>query len=358
MHSINNSYGWHNAPVFDDEFSSDSTSPSGSQGEEESPINSAQTTPKKREAVRTPEAATEATPKKVKTLEALIPDLDPACDLTRKEREILDEGLEELAKTRDTPEHKKRSNLALRMTSAGMKVLFTEGEIQDPNSPHFHRKAAEGLNNSPWIGEILQTTSRLHHTAQHPVDEKIQRIINLDHLTEFDKRGFHFCPVDHKDRPNIKSIILNPVTGVWCGCLQDKFSTFYPDWVHSKEELVRVINESEFICCKDNRELRRVQHPSQEHSFYLEAYVRDGIKYQSIFPLFCHEQWQDGRVYKIAETLRPITSIEALEAAQKLGRSGIRFRNDQFVTIDIAPALDTKDLIKQGIYFTFPLNVF
>lgn len=358
MQSINNSYGWHNAPVFEEESSSDITSPTGSpysSEDEESPVNSAQTTPKKRQAVCTPPGSAQGTPKKVKDLESQIPEWDPACDLTRRDRELFDAGLEALAKTRDTPKHKKRSHVATRLASTGMRALFTEGTAQDPNSPHFHRAAAEGLNESPWLGQLLQEASRAHHTAQHRVEQKMQRIINIDHLTEFDKRGFHFCPVDHEDRPNITHCSANPRTGVWCGFLQNKFSTFFPNWVHSEEELVRVINDSEFVCCTDNRELRLVRHPNEECNFYLEAYVRNGVKYQSIFPLFCYEEWQANRYYTITDT-RTITSEQALAAAQQLGKQAIRFRSEHFITVDISAALDTKATIKQGIYFTFPAD--
>lgn len=353
---INNTYGWHNAPVFGDESSSDVTSPTvspyGSQ-DEESPVNSAPTTPKKRQATCTPPGSTQGTPKKVKELENLIPEWDPTCNLTRADRELFNEGLDALAETRDTPNSKKRSTLANRIASTGIRTLFTEGTMQDPNSPHFHRAAAEGLDSSPWVGQLLEEASRAHHTAQHRVEQKMQRIINIDHLIEFDKRGFHFCPENHADRQNIKMFNINPTTGVWCGFLQGKFSTFFPNWVHSQEELVRVINESEFIYCTDNRELRLVRHPNEEYNFYLEAYVRNGVKYQSIFPLFCYEEWQPNRYYKITDS-RTITSEQALVAALQLGNKAIRFSSEHFITVDISAALDTKDTIKQGIYFTFP----
>lgn len=357
---INNTYGWHNTSVFEDESSSDITSPSGSKSSsecEESPTNSAPTTPKKRHATATPPGSTQGTPKKVKDLESHIAEWDPTCSLTRNEREIFDAGLEALAKTRDTPIHKKRSNVATRIASTGVRALFTEGAAQDPNSPHFHRAAAEGLNESPWLGQLLQEASRAHHTAQHRVPVKLQKIINIDHLTEFDKRGFHFCPEGHKDRQNIKTFSMNPRSGVWCGFLQGKFSTFFPDWVHCEEELVRVINHSEFICNSDNRELRLVRHPNEEQNFYLEAYVRNGIKYQSIFPLLCYEKWQINQTYTISKGLT-ITSEQAFSAAQKVGNKAIRFSSDNFVTLDISGGLDTKDIIKQGIYFTFPDDAF
>lgn len=294
-----------------------------------------------------------STPKKVKVLEVHLGQWDREVDLTAKQSEILEKGMQAVEELADTPKRKKRSAVAHRVVESAMRKLF-DGDVPDPSAPAYHTEAIERLEESSgWVVDVLARSSRIHRQAEHPVDEEFPVVINLNHLTApaNNGAGFHFCPPTHHLRGEIAHVRHNVKTGVWSGFYNGKFSSFFPDCIKSEEQLVQVILNSHFQAQAESRQLRFVAVEGSP-GFFIETYVHQEIKRTSAFPIFCAEHWCEDSVYEILPEYR-ISSQQVL-ADLRDPRCNKCYESQQHVIFDIAQVLPTAHLIPSGIYFIVP----
>lgn len=114
--------------------------------------------------------------------------------------------------------------------------------------------------------------------------------IRLKHLERFEgkKGGFHFCPVGHRERPSIAVIAKNEETGVWIGKYKEKNSSFFPDFINSREDLTSLLLSKRRIASYSakgkTKQLSMVI--KKDVSFYVLDYRREDVSLLTAFPLF------------------------------------------------------------------------
>ncbi len=338
------------------EFSSSAIDSNSSSGSETSPVLTRKRTLEEEDVPKNPAQ----TPEKVKRLEKSMREWDPSSSLIAGEKKIYSEGIIALGQVVDSPHKKKRSFLARRVIDGTVSQLASITPIAaNPQDPQFHRQMTESLNTSPWCQALLSDASKIDYEAVHQAPGRIVTIYNAAHIFEPEEhgektRGFHFCPPHHELRKQIQSCSQNCDTGVWSGFYKGKFSTFFPDWVQTETEVLKVLDEAIIIRSQDNAQLRKVQSNDENKCFYVQTFVRlHGRKIQSAFPLFCFENWTAKNSFKITNNLI-LSKQDVLDAYKKLGHKSIRFEDDQTIVVDIAEVLPSAAIIMQGIYFEIP----
>lgn len=320
-------------------------------------------------SLQTPSAL--GTPEKVKALKRVICeyDFDKDGEPFGTPKKLFAEGISALnGELTDTPVKKQKST-----QSRIVGRLFEEeivGKHLVSNPIAFHKKAYEIAESSPTIKKLVEAIVQADRSAQHkalslPIPKEI---INIKHLIEADKRGFHLCLPDDPMFPKLSDIRTAYNTVFQANFPVDsssrqKCSTFFP--VHGVDELVQVIYSAETIATIGNRYLCRVP----EQTYLIEMY-KSGPLIKSAFPIFFYQDWEPNCFgYPIVCGEQLVLPSELLEKARSSlvkyslpsanpnPWNPIRYTIGTDLIIDLAPSLS--DLgVKQGIFIKFPKSCF
>ncbi|MBS0651461.1 MAG: hypothetical protein JSR93_09905 [Verrucomicrobia bacterium] len=311
------------------------------------------------------------TPEKVKTLKRVVREYDFENDgepYGTSKKQIA-EGIKALnTDLTDTPNKKQKSTQSRIVGRLFAEEVVGQDPVSDPVA--YHTKAYEIAKASPTLKRLFGAIVQADRTAQHkalslpiPIE-----IINIKHLIEADKRGFHLCLPDDpmyqqlSDFRHSYNTVFQanfPVNSSG----KTKFSTFFP--LHGVDELVNVIQSAEPIATIGNRFLCHV--PDQ--LFLIEMYKSDGV-IKSAFPIFFYKVWNPESLgYPIVCGKRLVAPNELLDKAKlalleyskpslNSNRSNpIRYTIESNLIIDLAPSLP--DLgVSQGIFMEFPRSLF
>jgi hypothetical protein len=290
-------------------------------------------------------------------------------DLSSKERRSVEAGFETLSKTvPDTPRKRKRSNKARDI----FYDCFKEHDRVDVRK--FHKNSFQVLVESDDARYIAEKAHEIYQTCQNKPLEGRQpiEIINVDHIVEKGKRGFHLC-LDEAARQSLKHRIESK-NGVYHAAFKvgsgEKYSTFFP--LSSLEELCHLIEHRQVIARENNRQLCSV--PGKE---YLIELYKDRIVIKTAFPIFYFEKLNsDCSSYSFTENMQPVTPEElkrlarnalteylALPYRTRSKTNPIRYRlknENQEIThliIDLAPSFPALK-VPQGILIQFSQHDF
>lgn len=320
--------------------------------------------------------ASHETPEKVKTLNRVISEYDFEVDGepygTPKKQTIA--GIKALQEEVSDTSVKKQKSTQSRVVHR----LFADEVVgRDPEAGlvEFHAKLLETTESSPTLKRFFGAIVHADRTAQHkalslPIPKEI---INIKHLIEADKRGFHLCLLNDPMFSQL-SHFQYANNGVYqanfpvdlSGKL--KSSTFFP--LHGVDELVQVIHSAQPIATIGNRYLCFV--PDQP---YLVEMYKNGAVIKSAFPIFYFSKWDpDQQGHPIVRGKPLVYSSDLLEKARHAlleyskpsinpnPSNPIRYtiesdeqRSD--LIIDLAPSFPELG-ISQGIFVQFPRSLF
>ncbi|MBS0651918.1 MAG: hypothetical protein JSR39_00145 [Verrucomicrobia bacterium] len=316
------------------------------------------------------------TPEKVKTLKRVISEYDFEVDGepygTPKKQIIA--GIRALQEElSDTPVKKQKST-----QSRVVHRLFADEVVgRDPEAEpvEFHAKAFEMTESSPTLKRLFGAVVHADRTAQHkalslPIPKEI---INIKHLIEADKRGFHLCLFNDPMFTQLSNFQYSNNSVYQANFPVDqsgklKSSTFFP--LHGVDELVQVIHSAQPIATIGNRFLCFV--PDQP---YLVEMYKSGAVIKSAFPIFYFTKWDaDLHGHPIVRGKPLVSSNDLLEKARHAlleyskpsmnpnPWNPIRYtiESDELwsdLIIDLAPSFPELG-ISQGIFVQFPRSLF
>lgn len=332
-------------------------------------------TPEQEPPFGTPSTSLVKTPEKVKKLCNLLRKHDFfAGQLYGTSAEIVKEVTIAIQKREfsDTP-HKRMSSRVVRKIYGSI----AEHLIRENNRVAFHAKAFKLVTEEqPLLRSLANALVAADRSARFKVDElrAPKEVINVEHLTKADCRGFHFCPPGHPLENQLADVKRSD-NGVYQGWFpvdpadpsgKKKCSTFFP--LRSEEEMIDVVETAvagEPIAMIGNRYL----HSSPTEPYLIEAF-KMGAVVKSAFPIFYFSRWTDeGSCHVIVRGEPPVSGKELLNKAKgavlaysKPGQDAsrpnpIRYTVGEELLIEMAPLLS--DLgVNQGIFIQFPQNCF
>lgn len=252
-------------------------------------------------------------------------------DLTRAEATVLGVGLRRLSLLR-TPERARKAAAMLRTVTGN---LFSQEE-SSPDSPGMHRKVIAAA--SPWLTRSLGT---LFTCAGTPT-----KFVDVKHIADGERRrgefhGGHLLP-DLASNPDFQCLHAAD-SGVCCGLIKGKFSTFFPEKIRDDRMLIAFLQELEVVARTSERQLCR--HPVE--TFFTECYLQDdGAAIRSAFPIFFYGVYAPGSSYNITSTCS-ISSEEVMEYAKD---APVVFATSHSRIVDIASCIQERTGIPSGIY--------
>lgn len=296
-------------------------------------------------------------------------------------KKTVEKAIKSVTTLHDSPGRQEKSN-SINQT---LRNLFTRiGKGHGFDTPQFHKEAHKKLTKSDWLSNTTTSLIKASQKCQfvQPSTFPLQ-IINIEHITKGasnksnDKSvGFHWCPPESPLRKTLEHVQLNPKTGVFCGYFklekeqQPKFSTFFPDEIHSEDELITIIQNSQEITRSGNRSLRKTVGPK---AFMLELYLKEnGLIIQSAFPIFFFKRvTKDSDPFAICDNLFIDDPKKLIEDAAKFvgknvfieeNKNPVHFtldhENGKEIIIDVASLFESDTHIPHGIYLQFPIDYF
>ena len=293
---------------------------------------------------------------------------DPHSDLSPYSKKKVDKGIRAVETLPDSPKKKQRS------VSACLTFASTfHSTTPEENRVEFHLKAHEIIENCPSLKGVIGSTIKIYRNSTHKDTSSPPptEIINIKHIVEADKRGFHLClPNDPMQKKLVNKVYSH--NEVYHASFragpshQLKHSTFFP--LNSVDELVQVIENAQLMAIEEQRHLYSV--PGKD---YLIEMYRDDATIKSAFPIFYFNKWDACKSgHSIVRGQAMIFPDDLLEKAKQAvsnfietpGTSNpIRYQIKELggkngsVIIDLAPSYPSLG-VSQGIFIEFPEQLF
>jgi Cdc6-like AAA superfamily ATPase len=203
----------------------------------------------------------------------------------------------ELEKVPDSPRSRRRGEELDQVQRA----FFERFSSLSPETCAFHQEAyplAEAV--APWESKLYGKIKSI--PCDHPVS-KFGPIINWKHIVQPDrKRGFHFCPEGDPLQAKIEHKIVHPITGVYCGRFEGKFSTFFP--AQDQEHLFSMLSSAKSLYTKDNRALMETVGPSGPFQFEA-CFKKEGLCLSTAYPIFFFGTPETGKTFLLNQGMDP-----------------------------------------------------
>ncbi len=237
-------------------------------------------------------------------------------------------------------------------------VVGTELLVEASDPQGFHRAAYRNTKDQH-LGAELGDLYKIYGTANYKPAElgALRQILNVDHLTEKNHVGYHFCPsMQPEYQELLQSGILMGEDGVFQSSFvfdasqPPKISTFFPSSVSTVSELIETVLSAEKIAQKADSFLCSIPGVNYKVEMY-----KNGPLINSCFPVFRYHQYDVGvDAYPIVHGMAPINRNELLNAAIRaiheyylqgkidIHKNPVRYVLDNGdLVVDIAPILRT-----------------
>ena len=275
------------------------------------------------------------TPAKVRNAKRVLEDAEVGFDLPKSELKQVQEGIDELEQL-GTP---KRVKYTARMQAAIVEKFGPQSLL---SSPGYHQRVAAGLRDNPQLARFSGQLHQLNRALP-------RHYVLIEHVAER-----HIFPADLQGL----KVLENRRSGVSCGMVGNKFTTFYPRSVKSQRELIELLNLSEIVFEGDEHlELVRVPAMNERPEFYVEMAKRNDAVVITAYPIFFFGQYAAGTEYEICEGVR-VTSNQLIEFMKELSDDFVRYSSGKEAIVDLAgpisDAFKMQNKLSEGVYFSFP----